>query len=62
MTRVEGDRGPGDVREVGEERAGSGILKVAGSGRNRKKLRNIAQCFAIEKEQRGGRQQKKGGN
>ena len=43
----------GGVREEGEEGAGSGIPKVAGSGRKREKLRNIAQYFAIEKMQRG---------
>ena len=47
-------REAGGVREVGEEGAGSGIPKVAGSGRKRGKLRNIAQCFAIEKMQRAG--------
>ena len=44
----------GRVREAGEEGAGSGIPKVAGSGRKREKLPNIAQYFAIEKMQRGG--------
>ena len=58
---VEGDRGsgrPGEkgaggvreargVREAGEEGAGSGIPKVAGRGRKRGKLSNIAQYFAI---------------
>ena len=52
----------GGVREAGEEGAGSGIPKVAGSGRKRGKLRNIAQCFAIEKMQRGGSQKIQGGN
>ena len=42
-------RGAGGVREAGEEGAGSGIPKVAGSGRKREKLRNITQYFAIEK-------------
>ena len=54
--------GAGGVREAGEEGAGSGIPKVAGSGRKRAKLRNIAQCFAIEKMQRGGSQKIQGGN
>ena len=35
-------------------RAGSGIPKVAGSGRRRGKLCNIAQYFAIEKMQKAG--------
>ena len=43
-----GEKGAGGVREAGEEGAGSGIPKVAGSGRKREKLRNIAQYFAIE--------------
>ena len=46
---VEGDRGggsPGEKgREAGGERAGSGILKVAGTGRKRVKLRNISIYF-----------------
>jgi len=57
-----GRRGGGSVREAGEEGAGSGILKVAGSGRKREKLRNIAQYFAIKKMQRGGSQEIQGGN
>ena len=47
---------------MGEEGAGSGIPKVAGSGRKRGKLHNIAQYFAIEKMQRGGSQKLRGGN
>ena len=43
-----GEKGAGGVREAGEEGAGSGIPKVAGSGRKREKLGNIAQYFAIE--------------
>ena len=46
----------------GEKGAGVRIPKVAGSGRKREKLRNIAQYFAIEKMQRGGSQQIQGGN
>ena len=57
-----GEKGAGGVREAGEEGAGSGIPKVAGSGRKREKLRNIAQYFAIEKMQRGGSQKIQGGN
>ena len=57
-----GEKGAGGVREAGEEGAGSGIPKVAGSGRKGEKLRNIAQYFAIEKMQRGGSQKIQGGN
>ena len=46
----------------GEKGAGSGIPKVAGSGRRREKLCNIAQYFAIEKMQRGGSQKIQSGN
>ena len=41
-----GEKGAGGVREAGKEGAGSGIPKVAGSGRKREKLRSIAQYFA----------------
>ena len=44
-----GEKGAGGVWEMGEEGAGSEILKVAGSGRRREKLCNIAEYFAIEK-------------
>ena len=57
-----GEKGAGGVREAGEEGAGSGIPKAAGSGRKREKLRNIVQYFAIEKMQRGGSQKIQGGN
>ena len=57
-----GEKGAGGVWEAGEEGAGSGIPKVAGSGRKREKLRNISQYFAIEKMQRGGSQKIQGGN
>ena len=57
-----GGQGAGGVREAEEEGAGSGIPKVAGSGRKREKLRNIAQYFVIEKMQRGGSQKIQGGN
>jgi len=57
-----GEKGAGGVREAGGEGARSGIPKVAGSGRKREKLRNIAQYFAIEKMKRGGSQQIQGGN
>ena len=43
--RETGRKGAGGVREAGED--------GAGSGRNREKLCNIAQYFAIEKMQRG---------
>ena len=55
-----GEKGAGGVREAGEEAAGSGIPKVAGSRRKREKLRKIAQYFAIEKIQRGGSQKIQG--
>ena len=54
-----GEKGEGGVREAGEEGAGSGIPKVAGSGRKRGK---ITQYFAIEKMQRGGSQKIQGGH
>ena len=38
-----GEKGAGSVREAGEEGAGSGIPKVAGSGRKRGTLRNVSQ-------------------
>jgi len=38
-------------------RRGGGFVKVAGSGRKREKLCNIAQFLTIEKAQRGGIQQ-----
>ena len=44
-----GGQGAGRVREAGEE----GVE----SGRNRGKIRTIAQYFAIEKAERGGSQQ-----
>jgi len=50
---VEGDSGGGGelegLRKAGEQRPGSGILKVIERGRNWGKLRNIAQNYAIEK-------------
>ena len=49
-----GGKGAGGVREAGEEGAGSRIPNVAGSGRKREKLHNIAQYFAIEKIQGAG--------
>ena len=57
-----GEKGVGGVQEKGGEGAGSGIPKVAGSGRKRGKLSNIAQYLAIEKMKRGGSQQIQGGN
>ena len=52
--RETGEKVAGGVREAGEEGAGSGIPKVAGSRSKREKLCNIAQYFAIEKMQRTG--------
>ena len=57
--RETGRKGGG--RCTGEEGAGSGIPKVAESGRKREKLRNIAQYFASENRQRGGSQKIQGG-
>ena len=57
-----GEKGAGGVREAGEEGVGSGIPKVAESGRKQEKLCNIAQYFAIEKMQRGGGRTIQGGN
>ena len=45
-----GEMAAGIVREAGEEGVGSGIPKVARSGRNREKLRNIVKYFATEKK------------
>ena len=55
--RETGRKGGGRERYAREEGARSVIPKVAGSGRKREKLRNVAQYFAIEKIQRGGSQQ-----
>ena len=56
------EKGVGGVQEVGEEGAGSNITNVAGSGREREKLCNIVQYFAIEKMHGGGSQQIQDGN
>ncbi len=53
---MEGDGGGGGAREkkgreVGGERVGSGILKVAGTGRKRVKFHNISLYSAIDMEQ-----------
>ena len=43
MEGDKGDESPGKkAREAGEERAGSGILKVAGTRRKHVKFRNIS--------------------
>ena len=55
-----GRKGSGKLEEVGEEGAGSGIPKVAGSGRKREKLCNIVQYSAIKKMKRGRSQQIQG--
>ena len=57
-----GRKGGGRYTGGGSRGVGSGIPKVAGSGRKREKLRNIAQYFAIEKMQRSGSQKIQGGN
>ena len=51
-----GENGEGGVWEVGEEGAGRGIPKVAGSGRKSEKLCNIVQYLPIQKMQSGGAQ------
>ncbi len=48
-------------REAGGERAGSGILKVARTGRKRVKFRNISLYFAMDMEQTGENSYGKGG-
>ena len=53
-----GEKGARGVWEAEKEGVGSGIPKVMGSRRNRGELCNTVQYFAIEKSQRGGRQQK----
>ena len=60
MIGVEGDRRTGGRGTGGQgggspggERAGSGILKVAGTGRKRVKLRNISLYFGIDIRQTG---------
>ncbi len=51
---MEGGGRPGEKeREMGGERAGSGILKVVGTGRKRVKFRNISLYFAMEMGQTG---------
>ena len=51
------NRGAGSLREVGNERTGSGIPKVVETGRNRKKIHNnfilLYIVAAIGKAQRG---------
>ena len=54
--RETGRKGGGKYTGGGSRGARSGISKVAGSGREREKLRNIAQYFVVEKAQRGGSQ------
>ena len=51
-------KGTGSVGEAEEKGAGRVIPNVAESGKNRGKLRNIAQYSAIEKAQKDGRQQR----
>ena len=60
--RETGRKGGGKLEEAGEEGAGSGIPKVAGSGRKREKLCNIVQYSAIKKMQRGKSQLIQGRN
>jgi len=56
-----GKKEAGGVRGAGEEGAGSGIPKVAGSGRKREKLCNTAQYFAIQKNAKGREPKNTGG-
>ena len=49
-----GEKGAGGVREAGEEGAGSGIPKVAGSGRKREKIMQHCAIFRNRKMQRAG--------
>jgi len=49
-----GEKGAGGVRDAGEEGAGSGIPKVAGSGRKKEKLHNIAQYLQLKKCKEAG--------
>ena len=44
----------GSLWEAGEEGAGGKIPKGTGAGRNKKKICNIVQCFAVGKAHRGG--------
>ena len=48
-----GEKGAGGVREAGEEGAGSGIPKVAGSGRKRKKITQHCAIFRNRKIAKG---------
>ena len=65
---MEGDRGAGaweNRRQEGYgwwggEKAGSGIPKVAGTGRKGEKFCNIAYYFTREMEQRGGNPYRRG--
>jgi len=43
----------GSIREVGKERMGGRIAKVAGSGRNRGKLDHIDDILQSKRETRG---------
>ena len=54
MSRGTGGRSLGEKgREVGGEREGSGILKLAWTGRKRVKFCNISLYFGIDMRQRG---------
>ena len=65
-----GGKGTGEREERGREAYGrrekrgreAGFPRWREAGEKRKKLRNIAQYFAIEKMQRGGSQNIQGGN
>ena len=49
------------LQGVGEERAGSRIPKVTGIWRNKKKICNVSQYFAIDKVE-AGKLNRRGGN
>ena len=48
-----GEKGAGGVREAGEEVAGSGIPKVAGSGRKGEKITQHCAIFRNRKNAKG---------
>jgi len=48
---VEGERGAGGIREAGVDGVGSGIPKVAGSGRNRESYPTLHNILQSKKDQ-----------
>ena len=55
-----GVKGAGSLREAGEERAGSGIPKMAGTGRKRKKIWQHCVIFCNRKSTKRREQQQEG--